>query len=144
MADNRLSVRDRELFLAEPHIAALPVSAGPGRGPLTVPMWYQYEPGGEAWVLTEAASMKARLIEAAGCFSLMVERLTPTTRYVSVEGPVTRTVPETDELLRKITERYLPPEKVPAYLALAKAEFGPQVAIYLRPQRWLSSDLGPS
>lgn len=34
-----LSVRDRELFLAEPHIAALSVSAGPGRGPLTVPIW---------------------------------------------------------------------------------------------------------
>jgi hypothetical protein len=47
IADSRLSVRDRELFLAEPHIAALSVSAGPGRGPLTVPIWYQYEPGGE-------------------------------------------------------------------------------------------------
>jgi hypothetical protein len=144
MADNRLSARDRELFLAEPHIAALSVSAGPGRGPLTVPMWYQYEPGGEAWILTEAASMKARLIEAAGRFTLMVERVAPTVRYVSVEGPVTRTVPETDELVRGITERYLPPEKVPAYLALAKAEFGPQVAIYLHPERWLSADLGPS
>ena len=65
-------------------------------------------------------------------------------RYVSVEGPVTRTIPETDELLREITERYLPPEKVPAYLEFAKAELGAQVAIYLRPQRWLSSDLGPS
>jgi Pyridoxamine 5'-phosphate oxidase len=144
MADNKLSVRDRELFLAEPHIAALAVSAGQGRGPLTVPMWYQYEPGGEAWILTEAASVKARLIEAAGCFSLMVERVSPTIRYVSIEGPVTRTIPETDELLQEITERYLPPEKVPAYLALAKAEFGPQVVIYMRPQRWLSSDLGPS
>jgi hypothetical protein len=144
MADNKLSVRDRELFLAEPHIAALSVSAGPGRGPLTVPMWYQYEPGGEAWILTEAASVKARLIEAAGCFSLMVERVSPTIRYVSIEGPVTRTIPETDELSREIAERYLPPEKASAYLALAKAEFGPQVAIYLRPQRWLSSDLGPS
>ena len=66
MADNRLSARDRELFLAEPHIAALSVSAGPARGPLTVPIWYQYTPGGEAWVLTEAGSRKVRLIEAAG------------------------------------------------------------------------------
>ena len=140
----RLSERDRVLFLAEPHIAALSVSAGPGRGPLTVPMWYQYEPGGEAWILTEAASLKAHLIQAAGCFTLMVDRVAPTVRYVSVEGPVTRTIPETDELLREITERYLPPEKVPAYLALAKAEFGPQVAIYLRPERWLSADLGAS
>ena len=58
-------------------------------------------------------------------------------------GPVTRTIPETDELLREITERYLPPEKVPDYLALAKT-FSEQVVIYLRPERWLSSDLGPN
>jgi hypothetical protein len=66
MADSSLSVRDREDFLAEPHVAALPVSAGQARGPLTVPIWYQYARGGEAWVLTGARSRKARLIEAQG------------------------------------------------------------------------------
>ena len=144
MADNTLSVHDRELFLAEPHIAALSVSAGPDRGPLTVPIWYQYEPGGEVWILTEAASRKVPLIEAAGRFSLMVDRLTPTTRYVSVEGPVTRTIPGTDALRREMAERYLPPEQAEAYLKMAEAEFSPEIAIYLRPQRWLSSDLGPA
>ena len=143
MTDNRLSVRDRELFLAEPHVAALSVSAGPARGPLTVPIWYQYSPGGEAWVLTEAGSQKVRLIEAAGRFTLMVDRVLPTVRYVSVEGPVTRMVPGTDELVREIATRYLPPGNVAAYLELARADFGDQVAIYLRPQRWLSADLGP-
>jgi Pyridoxamine 5'-phosphate oxidase len=143
MADARLSVRDRESFLAEPHVAALSVAAGQGRGPLTVPIWYQYAPGGEAWVLTEAGSRKARLIEAAGRFTLMVDRVLPTVRYVSVEGPVTRTVPGTDELLREITERYLPPDQVPAYLEFAEAELGEQVAIFLRPDRWLTADLGP-
>jgi hypothetical protein len=143
MADSSLSVSDRESFLAQPHIAALSVSAGQGRGPFTVPIWYQYAPGGEAWVLTEASSRKARLIEAAGRFSLMVQRVMPTTRYVSVEGPVTRTVPETDELLWEITTRYLPPDKVPAYIDFAKTELDEQVAIYLRPQRWLTADLGP-
>jgi pyridoxamine 5'-phosphate oxidase-like protein len=138
-----LSVHDRELFLAEPHIAALSVSAGQGRGPLTVPIWYQYAPGGEAWVLTPADSRKARLIQAAGRFTLMVQRVLPTIRYVSVEGPVTRTIAGTDELLREITVRYLPPEKALAYIEWASAELGEQVAIYLRPQRWLSSDLGP-
>jgi len=142
MVDNRLSARDRELFLAEPHIAALSVSAGRDRGPLSVPMWYQYEPGGEAWILTEAASLKARLIGAEGRFTLMVERVAPTVRYVSVEGPVTRTIPETDELVWEMARRYLPEEKAQAYVAQAKAEFGEQVAIYLRPERWLSSDLG--
>src|SRR5690242_20099962 len=48
MADSSLSVRDREAFLAEPHVAALSVSAGQARGPLTLPIWYQYRPGGEA------------------------------------------------------------------------------------------------
>jgi hypothetical protein len=72
----------------------------------------------------------------------MVERTAPTVRYVSVEGPVTRTVPGTDDLLREIAVRYLPPAKVPAYIELAETEFGEQVAIYLRPQRWLWSDLG--
>jgi hypothetical protein len=142
MADNRLSVRDRELFLAEPHVAALSVSAGEGRGPLTLPIWYQYEPGGEAWVLTEAGSRKAGLIQAAGRFTLMVDRTLPTVRYVSVEGPVTRTIPGTDGHLREITERYIAPEKVAAYLEFAKADFGEQVAIYLRPERWLTADLG--
>ena len=143
MADSSLSVRDRESFLAEPHVAALSVSAGQGRGPLTVPIWYQYAPGGEAWVLTAASSRKARLIRAAGRFSLMVDRVLPTVRYVSVEGPVTRVVPGTGELLREMTERYLAPEKVPAYLEFARAELGDQIAIYLRPQRWLTADLGP-
>jgi Pyridoxamine 5'-phosphate oxidase len=139
----RLSERDREVFLAEPHIAALSVSAEDGRGPLTVPIWYQYDPGGEAWVLTEAESWKARLIAATGRFTLMVDRVTPTTRYVSVEGPVTRTVPGTDEQLLEISQRYLPPDQVAAYIKLASTEFGEQIAIYMRPQRWLSADLGP-
>jgi hypothetical protein len=142
MADHRLSERERELFLSEPHIAALSVSDGQGRGPLTIPIWYQYQPGGEAWVLSEVDSRKVRLIEAAGRFTLMVDRVVPTTRYVSVEGPVTRIVPGTDEHLQEITERYLSAEKVPAYIEFAKSELGEQIAIYMRPQRWLSSDLG--
>jgi hypothetical protein len=85
-----LSVEERQKFLAEPRIAALSVSAGPDRGPLTVPMWYQYTPGGEVWVLTSVASVKAELIRAAGRFTLMVDRVEPTIRYVAVEGPVTR------------------------------------------------------
>jgi hypothetical protein len=143
MTDSRLSVRDRELFLAEPRIAALSVSADQDRGPLTLPIWYQYAPGGEPWVLTPAGSRKVRLIETAGCFSLMVERTMPTVRYVSVEGPVARMVRGTDEMLWEITERYLPPDKVPAYIEFAKTELGEHIAIYLHPQRWLTADFGP-
>lgn len=137
-----LSEPEREQFLAEPHVAALSVSADPGRGPLVVPIWYQYTPGGEAWVLTPPGSRKARLIQDAGRFSLMVDRVTPTVRYVSVEGPVTRTIPETDELLWELVGRYLPPERVAGYVEFHRSQLGEHIAIYLHPQRWLSADLG--
>lgn len=136
-----LSVQEREEFLAEPHVAALAVAAGPDRAPVTVPVWYQYTPGEDAWILTPAASRKARLIAAAGRFSLLVERTAPTVRYVSVEGPV-ETVPATTERHLELASRYLPEEQARAYVEFAEAEFGEQVVIRLRPQRWLSADLG--
>ncbi len=125
-----LSAHEREQFLAEPHIAALAVSAGPERGPVTVPIWYQYTPGGEIWVLTSPNYRKARLIERAGRFSLMVERVEPTVRYVSVEGPVTRMTLRTDELLLELSRRYVPADKLQAYLDFAKIE---------SPTRWRST-----
>ncbi|MFI5719107.1 pyridoxamine 5'-phosphate oxidase family protein [Nocardia sp. NPDC051750] len=137
-----LTPEDRQAFLAEPHIGALSVSAGPDRGPLTVPIWYQYIPGGELWVLTGPESAKMRRIRAAGRFSLMVERVQPTVRYVSVEGPVTGIGPVSDSRHREMVERYLPAEQVEGYLAYAAAELGEHVMVSMHPQRWLSGDLG--
>lgn len=137
-----LSEEEREAFLAEPRVAAFSVAAGPDRGPVTVPIWYQYEPGGETWVLMSPTSRKARLLEQTGRFSLMVERVEPTARYVSVEGPVTRVVPRTEDLLVEMTTRYLPPDKAAAYLEMARQDLADEVAVYLRPERWLSADLG--
>ncbi len=57
---------------------------------MTVPIWYQYTPGGQPWFITGTSSRKHRLIEAAGYLSLMVERLEPTVRYVAVDGAVDR------------------------------------------------------
>ena len=62
---------------------------------------------------------------------------------MSVQGPVTRTIAATDGLLREIAERYLSPGKVADYLGDVQGGFDPQIAIYLRPERWLSADLGP-
>lgn len=59
-----LSEIECEEFLAQPHVAALSVNAGDDRGALTVPIWYQYTPGGQPWILTGAGSRKTRLIEA--------------------------------------------------------------------------------
>ncbi|MGP4058032.1 pyridoxamine 5'-phosphate oxidase family protein [Mycobacterium sp. 4D054] len=137
-----LSKNEREQFLAEPHVAALSVAAGDGRGPLTVPIWYQYTPGGDLWFTTGAGSRKHRLIESSGHVSLMVDRVEPTVRYVAVDGPVLRIEPGTDEHLVEVTKRYLPPEKVDGYLEFARREHGPSVAVFVEPRHWLSADLG--
>nr|WP_206324218.1 pyridoxamine 5'-phosphate oxidase family protein [Streptomyces sp. HNM0574] len=132
-------------FLSEPHIGALSVDAGEGgaRGPLTVPVWYAYERGQDLLVLTERDSRKAQLIAKAGRFSLLAERVDPTVRYVSVEGPVTETRTGTRDDLRRMTARYLAPERVADYLEFADREHGEYVLIHMRPEHWLSADLGP-
>ncbi|MFF7789825.1 pyridoxamine 5'-phosphate oxidase family protein [Streptomyces sp. NPDC007991] len=137
-----LTREEREQFLAEPHIAALAVDAGPGRAPLTVPIWYQYEPGGDIWIMTGLESRKNQLISAAGRFSLMVDRLEPTIRYVSVEGPVVDTAPATRDQLRELSARYLPADKVDDYVEFSLKNDGDLVVLRMRPQRWVSSDLG--
>ncbi|AYJ47612.1 pyridoxamine 5'-phosphate oxidase family protein [Rhodococcus sp. P1Y] len=137
-----LSKSEREEFLSEPHIAALSVFAGNDRGPLTVPIWYQYSPGGEAWLLTGKNSKKAELIRAAGRFSLMVEQVEPTIKYVAVDGPVTREEPGTLDQLREMAARYLAPEKVEGYLQFAASDHGDQTLFALRIEHWLGADLG--
>ncbi|NKQ54727.1 pyridoxamine 5'-phosphate oxidase family protein [Amycolatopsis sp. K13G38] len=137
-----LSPRQRRQFLAEPHVGALSVVEKPDRAPLTVPIWYQYTPGGELWVRTAPGSRKARAIDTAGRFSLMVERTVPSVRYVSVAGPVVRTTPDSEELAYEMAARYLPADKVAGYLEFERTQLGEHVVIYLRPEHWLSADLG--
>lgn len=137
-----LSTREREQFLAEPHIGALSVVEGPDRAPLTVPIWYQYTPGGELWVRTGRDSRKARAIRSAGRFSLMVQRTEPTVRYVSVEGPVVRTAPDSRELSWEMAARYLPEDKVAAFVEYDRTRLPEHFVVYLRPEHWVSSDLG--
>ncbi|HZZ50020.1 MAG TPA: pyridoxamine 5'-phosphate oxidase family protein [Pseudonocardia sp.] len=137
-----LNKEERESFLAEPHVAALSVVEGPDKAPLTVPIWYQYTPGGEAWVLTGVGSRKARAIEAAGRFTLMVERRDPTNRYVSVSGAVVRHESGTDEQNREMAYRYLPADKAEEFLKFSEEHLPDHVLFAIQPEVWLSADLG--
>jgi nitroimidazol reductase NimA-like FMN-containing flavoprotein (pyridoxamine 5'-phosphate oxidase superfamily) len=134
-----LSITERHDFLAQPHVAALSVDAGPDRGPLSVPIWYWFVPG-DLWVLTPPNSRKAQLIAAAGRFTLLVHRTSPTVRYVSVEGRVVDTTPAREEQVRQLAQRYLSEDRVEPYVEFARNEH----AIRLQPEHWLSSDLGPA
>ena len=63
---------EREEFLAGVHVGIVSVD-DPGHGPLSVPVWYTYQPGGTVDVLTDGQSRKARHMRAAGRFTLCVQ-----------------------------------------------------------------------
>lgn len=137
-----LSQQERENFLAEPHTGSLAVAEGSGRAPLVVPIWYHYEPGGELWISTGADTRKTRAIRAAGRFSMLAQRTEPTVRYVSVEGPVLAIEPGSAESSRVMAARYLAPDKVDAFVEFERTQLGEHVVVRMRPERWLSADLG--
>src|SRR5688572_26577232 len=87
---------ERERFLADVHIGIISIQED-GRGPLTVPVWYSYEPGGELRVITGRTSRKGRLLARAGRFSLCAQTEQPPYRYVSVEGPIVAIEPSDHE-----------------------------------------------
>lgn len=129
---------EREEFLADLHVGILSVSDGDS-GPLSLPIWYAYEPGGEIRIITDETSRKARLLSAAGRFSLCTQTEDAPYKYVSVEGPITGTRPadfETD--LRPMAQRYLGTDLGNAY-AEANTVVG-QIVVTMRPQRWRTCD----
>ena len=83
----RMTKEEREAFLADVHVAVISV-AEDAHGPLVVPIWYSYEPGGEIRIITGRTSRKGKLLERAGRFSLCVQTETLPYKYVSVEGPI--------------------------------------------------------
>ena len=133
---------EREAFLADLHVGVISI-AEPGHGPLTVPIWYDYQPGGELWVITGRDSRKGRLLDSAGRLSLCVQTETPPYRYVSVEGPIVSIEPaDVERHTRPMAHRYLGKEMGDGYIA---ATDGPEsreqsVVVRVRPERWLTVD----
>jgi nitroimidazol reductase NimA-like FMN-containing flavoprotein (pyridoxamine 5'-phosphate oxidase superfamily) len=137
-----MTTAEREEFLAGLHVAVLSVD-DPGRGPLAVPVWYSYVPGGTVNVVTGGHSVKAQLLRAAGRFSLCVQSETMPYRYVSVEGPITA-LDETvsDEERRALAQRYLGAEGGDLYVASTADQAAGSVAFRMAPARGPTTDYG--
>ncbi|MCV7089196.1 pyridoxamine 5'-phosphate oxidase family protein [Mycobacterium interjectum] len=125
-------------FLAATHVAVLSVAAD-GRPPASVPIWYDYTPGGNIRIMTGASTRKARLIERAGAVTLVVQREEPPYQYVVVEGTVVdTTTPAPADVQESIAIRYLGEEGGRAFVSsMAGVE---EVLFTIRPDKWLSAD----
>jgi nitroimidazol reductase NimA-like FMN-containing flavoprotein (pyridoxamine 5'-phosphate oxidase superfamily) len=134
-----MTVQEREAFLADVHVGVLSVNQD-RRGPLTIPVWYQYHPGGTVDVLTMSTSRKARLIERAGRFSLCAQVESPPYKYVTVEGLVTSVEsPVVPDERKAMAYRYLGQARGDRYLA-ATADQPDDVVLRMTPETWLSVD----
>lgn len=128
---------EREQFLAGLHVGIASIADG-DRGPLTAPIWYAYEPGGDVTMLIGPGSRKAELLRRTGRMTLCVQNENPPYSYVSVEGQVTLGDPP-EGLLLKIATRYLGEEGGRRYAA---GSGGGSLLVSLTPERWLTTDYG--
>lgn len=134
------SADERERFLAEKHVAVLSV-ADPGgqRPPASVPIWYDYVPGGLIRINTGAGSRKVRLMQQAGAVTLVVQREEPPYQYVVVECAVVETTsPAPREVREEIAIRYLGEEDGRAFVDSLEGQTS--VLFHLRPDRWITAD----
>ena len=136
-----MSEAERQEFLAGLHIGVVSINE-PGRGPLTVPVWYDYAPGGDVSFITPAESRKAALLEVGGRMSLCAqdEELPP--KYVSVEGEITEIRPASVEGdVTAMAVRYLG-EEIGAIYVQSTREEDPrdEIVVTFRPTRWFTAD----
>lgn len=133
-----MSSSERELFLSALHVGIISIPRAT-KGPLTVPIWYDYQPGGEVWVITDTDSIKAKLLTKASRISLCAQTETAPYQYVSVEGPFT-TRPSTQEELLAMAVRYLGEEQGQAYAENSAGGGEGSIVVAIAPQTWFSVD----
>jgi nitroimidazol reductase NimA-like FMN-containing flavoprotein (pyridoxamine 5'-phosphate oxidase superfamily) len=136
MGELDMTEAEREAFLADLHVGILSI-ARTDKGPLALPIWYQYQ-NGQVIISMEAGSLKARLLRAAGRATLTAQVETPPYKYVMVEGPVTVASEEYDAL--GMATRYLGPELGAWYVEHNTP--ADSVLVRLTPERWLTCDYG--
>ncbi|MGK4594078.1 pyridoxamine 5'-phosphate oxidase [Amycolatopsis sp. w19] len=135
-----MTAEEREAFLSEVHIGVLAVERE-GRAPLAVPVWYDYEPGGELLIWMDGGSVKDKAIKRAGRLSLVAQSETLPYKYVTAEGPViANDAPPTREQALKIAQRYLSEDEGTKYVDGALSDNS--VLVRVRPEKWLSNDQG--
>ena len=137
-----MTKKEREAFLADVHVGIISISEE-GRGPLTVPIWYAYDAGGDLRIMTGRESRKGRLLARAGRFSLCVQTETPPYKYVSVEGAIVSSVAaDIERDLRPLARRYLGEKIGDRYVEETRnlPTHNDNVLIRMRPERWLTTD----
>ena len=135
----KMTAEEKQQFLSELHVGVIGIN-NPGHAPLTVPIWYDYIPGGSAWVITGANSRKGNLLAPGTQVSLAAQDEAPPYTYVSIESVVSAITQTTESELVAMAIRYLGEDMGKQYAANAGTDG--QITVHLDPQKWLAVDYG--
>lgn len=135
MTDLSMTEAERSEFLSAVRVGVLAIDH-PGHGPLALPIWYQWEDG-VVLIGTSGASLKGRLLRAAGRATMTVQTEAPPYSYVSVEGPVVVVSEPRDNLA--MASRYLGPE-LGQWYADNNPSNADTVLVRLTPEKWRTCD----
>jgi PPOX class probable F420-dependent enzyme len=136
----RMTGAEREDFLTGVHVGILSIPE-PGRGPLTAPIWYGYEPGSDLWCVVGRDSRKGRLLHKDLRVSLCAQTERDPYQYASIEGPVTVIKKANLESeIRPLARRYLGREGGDQYVD--SEDHKDSILVCIRPERWLTADYG--
>ena len=135
--DMTMTDAERDAFMADVHVGILAI-ARQDKGPLALPIWYQYEDGAVV-IGMSGNSLKAKLLRAAGRATMTVQTEAPPYKYVSVEGPVEILQEQRDDF--EMASRYLGAE-MGRWYADNNPSTSESVIAKLTPERWNTCDFG--
>ncbi len=141
MTTTSMTKEEREAFLAQPWIAVISIPE-PDHGPLTVPVWYLYEPGDDIRIWTGSKTRKAQLLQAAKRISVCVQDPKFPYKYVSVEGPIRIEPVDFERDVRAMALHYYGAEMGEQYLQMIGGPAGVanDILVRVKPERWLTVD----
>jgi nitroimidazol reductase NimA-like FMN-containing flavoprotein (pyridoxamine 5'-phosphate oxidase superfamily) len=137
MAEMEMTREEREAFLADVHVGILSIARS-GKGPLALPIWYQYEDG-DVVIGMSGTSLKAKLLRRAGRATMTVQTETAPYKYVMVEGPVVVRQEQRDDYA--MASRYLGPQ-LGRWYAENNPSTAESVVVRLTPETWATCDFG--
>ena len=137
-----MSEHERQEFLAGLHVGVISIERADGP-PLTVPIWYGYEPGGFVGRHRRRIPQGKAVERGPALQPLRADGGAPFYKYVSVEGPIVDVAPvELEADRRPLAHRYFGPELGDAYVASTDGEGN--LKFSMCPARWWSVDYAKS
>ena len=123
-------------FLAEPYLCRFALVRANG-APIIRPIWYLWE-NGTFLISTRDDAVHTRIVKNNPNITVCVDKATTPYAGVACEGTaeLAEGFGNDGALLRRLAERYLPPERIDPFMNRPMSQVQNRVRFIVHPQRW--------